>query len=211
MLGTHSMHTSRFNCHMVHWPTWRSRYWCDGQLLSPASCCLPPAERIIANDRMCRQHNRCADESKSVNVYVNEYRCICRRFYRPVCSWTHLRTARLCCTYVRAFVDASVNADASTNMPTRPWTRLQALLLSINGCVKLRILVSHYVSNCRHCWWWDKIPILYRLLCAQPIFLADAKMFVSIHVSSAERSVATATASGLQCSGCSLYCGSWVG
>ena len=103
----------------------------------------------------------------------------------PMRSRTHssrLHIATYTCglrTYPRTHADSS---QAYTQRQTR---KLR--------CVKLWTLVSGYVSNCR-CRRW--IPIFCRCLWTRMLFLAEAKIFASTHLSSA--------AAGISRDGCRL-------
>jgi len=144
--------------------TWRSRHWCDSQqrcadsqLLSPSL--VPFAARRSLGKGLYGQaaQQRCADK----NVSVSAHRCV----------QGHDRICALLCTYVHAFVDASLNVDNADGFANAHlWTCLQAYTRHPRWtwtlfCVKSRTPVSHYVSNCRRRRWSDWIPILCRCPC----------------------------------------------
>ena len=92
-------------------------------------------------------------------------------------------TSAHCYVYVRTY--PRTHADSSQAYTQRQTRKLR--------CVKLWTLVSGYVSNCR-CRRW--IPIFCRCLWTRMLFLAEAKIFASTHLSSA--------AAGISRDGCRL-------
>ena len=92
-------------------------------------------------------------------------------------------TSAHCYVYVRTH--PRTHADSSQAYTQRQTRKLR--------CVKLWTLVSGYVSNCR-CRRW--IPIFCRCLWTRMLFLAEAKIFASTHLSSA--------AAGISRDGCRL-------
>ena len=92
-------------------------------------------------------------------------------------------TSAHCYVYVRTH--PRTHADLSQAYTQRQTRKLR--------CVKLWTLVSGYVSNCR-CRRW--IPIFCRCLWTLMLFLAEAKIFASTHLSSA--------AAGISRDGCRL-------
>jgi len=140
----------------------------DVFLFPPAVLCL-----LIApdrTDRMC---------SRDVQMRTCLGTCPWMQTDAFVDVFSDTYAAEHFCTFERALADASVNADTSTNASESFYSA--STTDANNTCVKLQTLASQYVSYC----WCHWISILCRCLRTQTVFLADAKMFESAHLSSA--------------------------
>ena len=110
---------------------------------------LPSCREVIGNDCMHRQCSR--------DVQTTTFPWTHTDTFAGTFTETSASASAHCCTYMLAFADVSVNVDnvdgSATHANTSQAYTQHPRWMRTLPCVKLRTLVSHYVSNCRRRWW----------------------------------------------------------